>query len=367
MQLKNNLKEQENMDVTKIDKNFKTETIDKPDIQWYSALQDVFDTRGITYAQEEGLYRRMPLEVANSINEGVAELSKHTAGGRLRFSTSSPYIAFKAVVPRVKVMSHMACSGQCGFSVYVNGVFVGSVRPDLSIFTNNTDEQVAFEGIVNFRDELEKNIEIYFPLYNGVYELYLGLKENAYLKESRPYKYDKPLVFYGSSITQGGCASRPGSDYISIASRWLDADYINLGFSGSAKGEDNMAYYLASLDAGMFILDYDANAPTEEWLKETHYPMYEKIRKQNPTTPIIFMTRPDVLYNPIKYKPRRKIIYNNYLKAKANGDVNVYFINGESLFGKEDWHSCTVDGLHPNDLGFYRMAKAVYKKVKSIL
>ena len=355
------------MDITRIDKNFKADTIEKSDIRWYNVREQVFDIRGIVYAQEENLDRRMPMEIANSISEGVAELSKHTAGGRLRFFTTSPYIAFKVWMPNVKVMSHMACAGQCGFSVYSDGVFVGSVRPDSSIFKQETGERVAFEGIVNFKEETGRNIEIYFPLYNGVYELYIGLKETAELKEAKPYAYNKPLVFYGSSITQGGCASRPGSDYISICSRWLDSDYINLGFSGSAKGEENMAKYLASLDASIFVMDYDANAPTEEWLKETHFAMYQTIRQANPNTPIVFISRPDILYQPARFEPRREIIYAHYLKAKEQGDRSVYFIDGETLFGAEDWHSCTVDGLHPNDLGFYRMAKRVYKTLKAIL
>ena len=355
------------MDVTKIDSNFKAETIDKSDIRWYNVRESKFDIRGVVYAQEENLYRRMPKAIASTVSDGVAELSKHTAGGRLRFITTSPYIAFKIWMPRIKVMSHMACSGQCGFSVYSDGVFVGSIRPDMSVFTNGNSEKVDFEGIVNFKEEAEREIEIYFPLYNGVYELYVGLKDASDLKKANPYTYEKPIVFYGSSITQGGCASRPGSDYISICSRWLDSDHINLGFSGSAKGEASMASYIASLDASIFVMDYDANAPTEEWLKETHFAMYEEIRSKHSKTPIVFITRPDILYQPLRYKPRRKIIYDNYFQAKERGDDNVYFIDGETLFGEEDWHSCSVDGLHPNDLGFYRMAKTVYQHLKTIL
>ena len=115
------------------------------------------------------------------------------------------------------------------------------------------------------------------------------------------------------------------------------------------------------------VLDYDFNAPNIEWLERTHYPLYERIRAAQPNVPIVFMTRPNFLYDPKACKPRREVIYNNYLKAKSLGDKNVWFINGESLLGKKDWDMCTVDNCHPNDLGFYRMAKKVYPVLKKIL
>jgi hypothetical protein len=143
-------------------------------------------------------------------------------------------------------------------------------------------------------------------------------------------------------------------------------DYINLGFSGRAKGEPIMADYLASLKAQIMVLDYDFNAPDVEWLKATHYPLYQKIRTAQPNVPIVFMTRPNFLYDPKNSKPRREVIYNNYLKAKLAGDENVYFIDGETLLGKTDWDMCTSDNCHPNDLGFYRMAEKVGTVLKNI-
>ena len=107
------------------------------------------------------------------------------------------------------------------------------------------------------------------------------------------------------------------------------------------------------------VLDYDFNAPSVEWLKETHYPLYKKIRLAQPNVPIVFMTRPNYFYDPKNCEPRREVIYNNYLKAKADGDENVWFIDGKTLLGQDEWDSCTVDNCHPNDLGFYRMAEKV--------
>jgi hypothetical protein len=212
-----------------------------------------------------------------------------------------------------------------------------------------------------------RDIELYFPLYNGVYELYIGVKEGSVLESALPYPNAKPVVFYGSSITQGGCASHAGNDYISVLSRRLNFDFINLGFSGSAKGEPVMAEYLAGLQAEVMVLDYDFNSPTEETLKQTHYPLYETIRKAQFNTPIIFMTRPNFYYDPMACIPRRAVIHQTYLRAKEQGDHQVAFIDGETLLGKDDWFMCTVDNCHPNDLGFYRMAERVEPVLKAFL
>jgi hypothetical protein len=106
-------------------------------------------------------------------------------------------------------------------------------------------------------------------------------------------------------------------------------------------------------------MDYDFNAPSVEWLQETHYPMYQKIRSAQPNVPIVFMTRPNFLYDPKNCRPRREVIYNNYLQAKAGGDENVYFIDGEGIFKGAYEDCCTVDSIHPNDYGFLRMAEAI--------
>ena len=226
-----------------------------------------------------------------------------------------------------------------------------------------------YDGIYRARTADVYDVELCFPAYcEKVYDVEIGVKEGSEIYPAKPYVYnDKPIVFYGSSITQGGCASRAGNDYISLACRWLDSDFLNLGFSGSAKGEPIMAEYVAGLKASIFVMDYDHNAPTVEHLKNTHMPMYRTIRAKNPDTPIVFISRPNFYYNESDSVARRNCIRDNYLLAQAEGDKNVYFIDGETLFGREDWDVCTVDLCHPNDLGFYRMAKAIYPVLKEII
>jgi hypothetical protein len=149
-------------------------------------------------------------------------------------------VAIKAAVPAFIAMWHMPFTGTAGFSIYVNGKFAGVSGLNYSRFQEQADGKIAFENILQFRVQGVKEVEIYFPLYNGVHELFIGLQEQAAVSPM-PYKNGKkPIVFYGSSITQGGCASRPGNDYIGHLSRWLDTDVINLGFSGNARGEKTM-------------------------------------------------------------------------------------------------------------------------------
>ena len=207
---------------------------------------------------------------------------------------------------------------------------------------------------------------INFPLYNDVDELLIGIKEGSTLSEGLPYVDAAPMIFYGSSITQGGCASRPGLAYEATICRKLNRNYLNMGFSGSAKGEPRLAEYLATLPMSIFVCDYDYNAPTAEHLEATHYPFYEIIRRKNPTVPYLMISR-HTSHRSENADRRRAVIRASYERAKANGDENVYFLDGDSFFPDEWRDSCTVDTVHPNDLGFYFMAKGIGDAIAEIL
>ena len=211
----------------------------------------------------------------------------------------------------------------------------------------------------------EKNVTIYLPLYNGVKSLKIGTEKGASLGAPPPYTHEKPVVFYGSSITQGGCASRTSNSYCALLARRLDSDFINLGFSGSAKGEAYMADYIAGLAMSCFVYDYDHNAPDAAWLKKTHRPFLEAILEKQPELPVILLSKPDTNFGPADLE-RRDIILDTYRWMKENG-LRADFIDGGDLFGAAGRDCCTVDGCHPNDLGFYRMAEAVYPALSRIL
>ena len=196
--------------------------------------------------------------------------------------------------------------------------------------------------------------------------LEIGIPAGYKLEAPTPHKVSKPILFSGSSITQGGCASRPGNQYSSMLCRKLDAPQINLGFSGSGKGEIALAQEIAKLKLSAFVMDYDHNAPDPEHLQKTHEVFFQAIRSVQKDLPVIMMSKCD--YSPTAANDlRREIIRTTSLNAVRNGDKHVYYIDGETLFGKNMRDACTVDGCHPNDLGFFRMYKHVLPVLKKAL
>ena len=343
--------------IERIDSNFKVDTkLDVKGIRFYDIKQSPFKIYGVFY--ESGKYRRIPEAVAKNVNDGVYALHANTAGGRVRFRTDSPYVAIYAVMPSVGKMPHFALTGSSGFDLYVGAKYTATFVPPFTVVN-------GYESIVRFDSAEMRDVTINFPLYSEVAELYVGLSESALMSAPEACKIQKPVVYYGSSITQGGCASRPGTSYESIVSRMLDADYINLGFSGSARGEAEIARYISELDMSAFVFDYDHNAPTAEHLQNTHEKMFRAIRESNPDLPIVLLSRPKFTLTQ-EEKLRLEIIRATYNNAIGAGDKNVYLIEGTILMRLAEDEG-TVDGCHPNDLGFMSMAKEIGALLERIL
>ncbi len=353
-------------DISKIDRNLAVAGIDAPDCVLYDVRNAPFKIYGLYKPETETTFRRLPEEVARATSEGVLSLHTNTAGGRVRFATDSEYIAISCKLPSLTRFAHMPTTGVSGFDMYVSK---GGADVFEKCLTPPWDMTDGYSTIYHFGSRCLRELTINFPLYNDVDELLIGLEPDAVLKEGKKYKYEKPVVYYGSSITQGGCATRPGNCYEALISQRLDCDYINLGFSGSAKGEDAIIDYIASLDMSVFVYDYDHNAPDAAHLEATHFKGYKKIREKHPELPIIMVTAPldNRAFLENRYFPCREVIMKSFLDAKASGDENVYFVDGAALFNGENTDVCTVDGCHPNDLGFLRMADGIGRIVEYVL
>lgn len=349
------------MDISEIDKNLAVAGALPEDLEWFDIRLSPFKIYGLIDCGADG-FRRLPDALSSAIGPNLHELSRRTAGGRVRFKTDSPYISVRAHFNRVERSSHMAFINWAGFDVYKNSEnksrFVGSVIPPWN-FASSYAATVWTGGAFS-------DFTVNFPSYGSPVQVFIGLKKGCRLEATDGYCDRKPIVFYGSSITQGGCASRPGLIYENYISRRYNIDYVNLGFSGNGLAEEPVVDYMTTLPMSIFVSDYDHNAPDAEYLKNTHYRMYEHIRTAYPDIPYIMLTKPDA-ENDSSSHIRRDIIHESYLLARRSGDNNVHYIDGKRLFGGENRDNCTVDGCHPNDLGMYRFADALIGELDMIL
>ncbi len=204
---------------------------------------------------------------------------------------------------------------------------------------------------------------LYLPLYNGVKELAIGVAPEATLEPAPPRPAgEKPLVFYGTSILQGGCASRPGMAYPAILCRRLDREQINLGFSGNAWGEPEMAQLLAELDPVVYVLDPLPNMKVE-WVAPRLERFIETLREAHPKTPIVLVENvpyPDgdfVVPRHERYTQANARLHELYRRLVRAGDKKLFYVSAAKLIGTDG--EGTVDGTHATDLGFMRMADAV--------
>jgi len=227
-------------------------------------------------------------------------------------------------------------------------------------------EGAKFSGTINLGDNKNRQVIVWLPILTDYKKLYIGVQKGANIGAFDGYKYKTPVVFYGSSITMGCGSSAPVNTYPALVSRTLNTDFINLGFSGNAKGEPEVAEYIASLDMSAFVYDYDYNAPSVEHLEATHEKFFKIIREKQPNLPIIMMSRPNLPDN-LETAKRFNVIMNTFLNAKKSGDNRVWLINGANIFDGAYRDCCTHENCHPNDLGYMKMAEAVSALLKEHL
>ncbi len=331
-------------------------------IIFYDIKKAPFEIFGLHEATGNGAFHRVPEEVARATSEVVTQLYANTAGGRIRFKTDAKQVYIRATGNTEGPAYHATPLMHQGFDLYIDGGreprFMGAVIPRWQ----EDPEQVAHFDL----PEGEKEITINMPLYGKVTACEIGLPEGASLSAHTPYKHNVPVLFYGSSITQGACASRPGRSYEAQISRKYDMNYLNFGFSGGCRAEDAIVDFLNDHEFCAFVSDYDHNAPDVEYLRNTHYKMYEKIRAKHPDTPYFMITKPDFRFD-WDSQARRAVVMESYVKAYNSGDRNVYFIDGSAFFSGRPESDLTLDRCHPNDEGMGRMADCIGDVLAKVL
>lgn len=355
------------MKLEEIDKNFKPIEIDGMKFEFYPVNLAPFVVEGFPWKHPQKEYYRLPADMtAADVNEGALELANNTTGGAIRFRTDSKVIAIRADLIYSHDLPHMPKIAQNGFDCYrLDGVdphFVGISRaPELLNCHLETTVARDLDGELSL-------FQVNMPLIGAAEHIEIGVLPGSQLLPPTPHRIKKPILFYGSSITHGACASRPGNCYPSALCRAFDAPQINLGFAGCGRGEPAVARAIASLDLTAFVFDYDHNAPTAEHLRKTHEPFFRIIRDARPELPILMLSRCN-FYSRVNRDDieRRAIIRRTYENAVRAGDCNVAFIDGETLFAGDRRWDCTVDLCHPNDLGFYRMATVIEPVLRRLI
>jgi lysophospholipase L1-like esterase len=327
--------------------------------------QEPLEMNGLPwFEQNENRLWRLPIFLEERISRALWLKSRNTSGARIRFSSDTTMLGIELKYPAFWPMHNMQRIGQMGLDVYVDGVYWNSVWP----------EEEGIAELIFFDNAPRKKREfiIYLPLYHSLELHKIIFDYEAKVTTPAPFQTKLPVVYYGTSITQGGCASRSGLSYQAILSRDLNIDFVNLGFSGLGVGEIAIAEAIATLDVSCYVLDYGQNNESVLNMEQAYLPFIQAIRKQKPLTPILLTTL--IPYSSEQWnlefrtdqEAKRQVVRNAYEVCIAAGDQHIYLIEGELLLQATKGDG-QVDGAHPNDLGFMSMANVLKAKIKEVL
>ena len=315
-------------------------------------------------ADTKNRYHRIDTVLYPDLPARVKVLLTNSAGLALSFKTNSSVITAKWCVTKSKAASNLTPIAHKGLDLYIkrNGQwqFAGVGRP-----TGECTE----DEIVENMDNSEKECLLYLPLYDELTKLEIGVAESATLVPV-PSPFEKRILIYGSSIVQGASASRPGLAYPAMLSRATGLNFLNMGLSASAKMEKAVADLVAGTPADAYILDCVPNSSPEQIKERTAY-LVEQIRNLHPSAPIIVMQsviREHGYFNNKvgeRVKQQNLQIKKEFESLQKKGVKYLYFIPAENFLGKD--HEGSTDGIHPNDLGFFRMVQEIQPVMVEVL
>jgi lysophospholipase L1-like esterase len=339
-----------------------------PDAVWYDIRG--FGVEGRGWSDVESFYDRLPARAKALVRPDVWLLSHDTAGLAARFVAETPSISARWTVRDVHgdlAMPHMPATGVSGLDLYgrVDSVWRHAANGRPTALTNSM-------ALVRNTEAAPREWMIYLPLYNGVESVQIGLPPTAKLSPApaRPPGRDKSIVFYGTSVTQGGCASRPGMAFPAILGRWLERETINLGFSGNGRMEIEVARLLAEIDAAVFVIDCLGNIEAAQITERTE-PLVRTLREAHPRVPIVLVD--NVPYTSMTFdrtSAARFAASNAAQKAAfdrltAAGVRGLHHVPSARLYGDDG--EATVDGGHASDLGFLRYAEGLLPVLRRVL
>ena len=359
--------------MAKLDANMATRD-GEAGLDWYDATKLTIE--GKAYSDAARFFDRFPARAEEIVREPVWDLSRHSAGMAVRFETDAACIAARwELLNEGLAMTHMPASGVSGLDLYAEEPpgrwrWAGGGRPD----EKEPREQQRFQEqrILEGLPPSSRRFMLYLPLYNGVNRLEIGISAGAAIAPLSP-RGDKPIVFYGTSILQGGCASRPGMAYPAILGRRLGREAINMGFSGNGKMDPEVADLLGEIDAALFVLDAVPNMPAEtiDANAEGFVRRLREAQEARPDTPIVMVE--DRTYTNAWISPaarannqtRREAYRAAHDRLVASGIAGITYVEGDRLIGDDD--EASMDASHLSDLGFIRMADALEPILRGLL
>ena len=334
------------------------------DVDWYDVKE--FGVEGKGWSETKKYFDRLPSKAEGFVRDQVWNLSRDSAGMCFRFVSDSPNIYVRYELSKESLsMTHMAATGHSGVDLYAQdgmGIdrWVAVVRPGKQEMDTTLAKDLAPGS---------RRYTLYLPLRNGVESLEIGVVRGQSFTALSP-RNEKPIVFYGTSIMHGACASRPGMAFPSILGRRLRRPIINLGFAGNGRMEIEVGSLLVELNPCVFVIDCLPNM-NESTVSQRAVPLVKKIRETHEKTPILLVE--DRSFTSTRFFPARKqrhqknrIALKNAFKELQNlGIKNIFYLDGDNLLGQDG--EAATDGSHPSDLGMVRYADAYEPALRAIL
>ncbi len=337
-------------------------------IAWYDVRDWGVEGRGWTDTAR--YYDRLPAKAEGTVRQAVWNLSRHSAGMSTRFETNATSIRARyKLLSSGLAMPHMPATGVSGLDLYARNAdgqdrWLAVARP-----TAQEMSLTLAADIDPLPGAARRRYTLYLPLYNGVESLEIGVSADADFQPVPP-RTDKPLVFYGTSIMQGACASRPGMSITGILGRRLRRPTINLGFSGNGKMEAEVGALLTELDPCIYVIDCLPNMQADDVAQRTE-PLARQLRAARPDTPILLVEDRTYGFAPFRKSARerhataRTALRSAYENLLGAGFTGLYYLEGDGQLGDDG--EATTDGSHPNDLGMVRYADAYEGVLREIL
>ncbi len=352
-------------DISKLDPAMGGNKAAAPELDWHDVTAWGVEGRILPEQERKRWFDRLPASAEGKVTPAVWSLSRDSAGMMARFKTDSASIHVHYKVMKDKLgMPHMPATGVSGADLYARDTggkwkWVQVTRP--------AAQEIKVEMIQGLAPGL-REYALYLPLYNGTESFQIGVPKGARFEGLAPRA--KPVVFYGTSITHGACASRPGMVHTAILGRWLDMPVVNLGFSGNGRMDKEVGDYLVQLDAAAYVIDCLPNMQPAQ-VAEKCVPLVRQLRAAKPGTPIILVEDrrfTNDWITPAKHKfhtDNHAALRAAHETLVAEGVKNLHYIKGDTLYG-DDTEGAT-DASHASDLGFMRQAEAFLPVLRKAL